>query len=330
MEVPVEASSILFAALLPSLVLCPTKLIESELHASQQTNPKPIIATALTKQVVRTRERSFWAATKNPRIQEFWASPEFFLGKQRKHGSHGCKLAPAIHKISPVRFRLPLTRYARSLLVPLMTAKQRTDSLWDSLSHKEKLAGYYHVHYIAGHQPDPQDSSNISYEVKWLGFNPKHNTLEPPEHLDGCVDLLRSYISRQRGAIEFPYGLTEKVGASSSTSNPDAWLTVDRVVDKIRMNLSKIFRSEAPIPALNFQPDLGERDALFILAYQHHEYIILFFSDHKYCLIADGENLHYNDANIRNHIDKLLPKYCTRPMHFIDNARQDQCGGAAI
>lgn len=50
-----KASSGFFAAFFSSFALCPTELIKCKLQALRETNSKPISATALTKQIVRTQ-----------------------------------------------------------------------------------------------------------------------------------------------------------------------------------------------------------------------------------------------------------------------------------
>lgn len=207
-----------------------------------------------------------------------------------------------------------------------ITAKQLVESGWYGLRDKEKKAGYWVAEAIVGHRPSPAVEE---YRIKWQGFGPSFDTWEPPKHLDGAIELLDAYHKANKDLVR--PSVVKKVGSTSlAPSKPDLWLSVDRVISCIKGKLATIFRSRTQIPILEFGSHLGDEDALYILALEHHAFVILYFADLDYCIIGDGENSYYDDPSAQAVINDLLGNPNTRGIQFLNLYRDEECGASAI
>lgn len=210
-----------------------------------------------------------------------------------------------------------------------LTQAQKARCKYDEISVKERNAGYFFVHKIVAHRINGENQGRLEFLIKWYGFKKRFNSWEPLQHLDRCQDLLREYKEKHPDVI-LPENIERMslVGASSNTSsNADAWISVGRVIDIIKARMTKIFKGE-PFPVFQFKLHLGETDALYVLEFEHHAFIVLFFAKFNMCLIADGENLFIKDKRISAHIRAMIGT-SARGIEYKQAYYGDTCGGAA-
>jgi hypothetical protein len=157
-----------------------------------------------------------------------------------------------------------------------------------------------------------------SYEPSWL----------PENRLDGCLDTLQAFCLEKKIPLSTIEG---KVGASSSsqTANYDGrnWVTIGKIKRWINAyrNLAT-YRTNLPV--IEYKGSTTDEDAVFLVPYEDHVYVALYFNEHKFALIADGANFIFDSLSKKKELKEYL-NIDIMACHWDQVWHVDYCGSSA-
>ena len=181
-----------------------------------------------------------------------------------------------------------------------------------------KQRKYFEVEKILRHR---YVGNKRKFLIKWKNYGPDQNSWEPENHLDGCVDILRAYLRRQK----LPLTKIQKlVGACPKVSfNKKNWITISRVIDCIGSyrNL-KSYKLSLEVEEWEVE---RHKDKIYLYEHEGHCYVILYIHKRQIGYISDGANIILNDPETREESTSLL-KIRLVSVPYDQPIRADYCG----
>lgn len=192
-----------------------------------------------------------------------------------------------------------------------------------------KRQHYYEVERIRKYSVR---NSKRFFLIEWKdsqvrGSKRNAQTWEPEEHLDGCLDMLQSYLRRNKLQLSKIEGL---LGSTSSASAMKTnWHTMDTILERFRKNRIRLQLDHMHIEIGEFS-HLKQHDGLYFLAHEFHCFVILYINAEKKAYLGDGGNTHRMDVNVRNEIASYLPDTRIVSCEFTRLTRVDHCASSAL
>lgn len=197
--------------------------------------------------------------------------------------------------------------------------KKRRASVMERI---DKRQNYYEVEKILHHR---LTSNGRQFLVKWKGYEAKDNSWIPEESMDGCLDLLQSYL-RQHGLpltkIEGLMGATR--GAQVNESN---WVSMNHLITEF--NVFKLRYYDTVSIKVHEWIDLPDSDGLYFLNHMNHCFVLLFFKQRNLAFIADGGNSFHEDITVAQELKQLL-NIRLISCKYNQQLKVDFCGSSAI
>lgn len=165
-------------------------------------------------------------------------------------------------------------------------------------SQKEYKKRFYHtVESIKDHRSTEIDGKeHREFLIKWSGFIEKYNSWEPESHMDGCIQLLQTYLKQKNLAYSKMSGL---VGADTIETNREVgnWVDLKDVLKIFREYQSRYFphsNLKSCVYDYAFEED---EDYIYFIRYIDHCFVILRLAEKNIVYIADGLNLFRQDED---------------------------------
>lgn len=148
----------------------------------------------------------------------------------------------------------------------------------------------------------------------------------PEKQLDGCIELLSSFCTRE--GIE-PTKLKrwhQECGADASRpwNNPANYAPLELIIAKV-----KTYGNPDHVQPQIFTR-LGKKDAIYLLQIGEHAFAALWLAAPMIAIVADGSNLAYQDAETRGKIKRALAGANEiRFIFFLGQTQGDHCASSA-
>ena len=185
-----------------------------------------------------------------------------------------------------------------------------------------KQRKYFEVEKILKHR---YVNNRRKFLIKWKNCGSKHNSWEPENHLDGCVDILQAYLREH----ELPLTKIQKlIGACPKVSfNKKNWITIGRVIDCISSYRNhKTYKLSLEVEEWELE---REKDKIYLFEHEGHCYVILYIHERRTGYISDGANIVLNSAKTLEELTNLLKiRLVTVP--YDQPIRADYCGSSAV
>lgn len=198
----------------------------------------------------------------------------------------------------------------------------------DQVKRAEKRDYYFEIEKIVKHhfRQCGRQSTRL-FLIKWKGYPSSQNTWELEYHLDACFDVLQKYLKDNKLA---PSTIDGVIGASKPNSiefNEENWVSMKTIFDTL-IKFKKLYFPNVDIDCENWISFEG-KDKIYLLRFQSHCYIILYYSQSKTGYIADGGNLFRTDEEISRSVRHLL-KIRLFSCQYNQQEKIDHCGSSAV
>lgn len=182
----------------------------------------------------------------------------------------------------------------------------------------------YYVQSILAH--GKATDGTLLYKVRWRGYAEADDTWEPETQFVKLYDKLAEYKRRNRlGPPTFP----KKYGFTNMAKGNDAnWITGDKIISTALGFIPKEFRDKIPVCLIRKPQALHDIDHVYLIDYQNHALVGLYYANLNIMYIADGENSFQKDPEIRNFIQEwfAIP---IRAIEFIHQYGVDHCASSS-
>lgn len=160
--------------------------------------------------------------------------------------------------------------------------------------------------------------------VKWKNFDDKHNSWEPEDCLDGCLELLNDYLREHD--LE-PTKNKLYAGSSNKTEEVENYVEEKKALEILK-TYAKLtsYSSDAKIISIT-EEEMPEGNWLGLFTTDFHMYAIV-KSQGKFW-IADGSNKYMKSRKARRQIVKTLGEKPT-PVEFKNQSKDDHCASSCI
>lgn len=196
----------------------------------------------------------------------------------------------------------------------------------DQEKKKEKRDHYHTVKQIVAHKTTKVNGmTKRSFLIRWQGYQPKDDTWEVEEHLDGAYDLLQTYCQTNKLVWSEIDGV---VGSTESDAPELNWIKMSRVVTICEKFKAKYFK-DYEITISVFKGDLPET-GIYLVRHEGHCFVVLYYKQQDLAYVADGGNQFAicSETNLR--VRKRLNVSRIKICRFNQQTKEDHCASSAV
>lgn len=206
---------------------------------------------------------------------------------------------------------------------PVVITNQARNNSSGSESDQEDQREYYVDSIIDDALAD--DGTRL-YRVRWKGYRASEDTWEPELQFVKLYDRLKAYkLSKGLGPPIFRkrYGNNDSLKGRESN-----WATAEKIINTAIGFIPTQHRNKLPIRLITYPQQLDDTDHLYLIDFENHALVGLYYAQDKTLIICDGENIYQNDAKAREHFNNWF-QINIKPITFLHQTKVDFCASSA-
>lgn len=188
----------------------------------------------------------------------------------------------------------------------------------------QKGAQEYWVEDILAH--GIADDGTLLYKVRWTGYGPNDDTWEPESQFKNLYDVLAKY--KRINNLGLPTFKKNYGNTKQQKGNFANWVDAERIIDTAIGFIPKQNRDKIPMRLICYPEKLDNTDHLYLIDYENHALVGLFYANRNLMIICDGENIYQNDFEARKFFDKWF-RITIKPITFLYQVKVDYCASSA-
>lgn len=183
---------------------------------------------------------------------------------------------------------------------------------------------YFPVEKIVRHK---ETNKKRFFLIQWESYSVKDRTWEPEENMDGCLNILQSYLEKKNLPYSRVAGLMGAVESDRNLFEISNWVTMEKTLLTFAQMFSRFFKNKLP-HYQEYTGGFGPTGSYF-LRYEHHCYAIFWDENLKLATIGDGRNVYRKNFEVAKYINSLV-NVRTRSVEWVHCSAVDHCTSAAI